>query len=288
MKLGFATDIHLDHIKVHRGRPDQIDYSKITRIGKALTRDVDALVIGGDISTGNQLKDHLTAFLAETSCPVYFVLGNHDMWLAHEDKIWEDAKSFEGCLDALDVVELDSETALVGLSGWYDTRAGNIFNPGIIMPEFETTTRLMGKGPIRAFRQLIWPPELLHETHQICQNWADEQTKAFLPKLEKAAKKYLKVFVVTHVPPWVDVCWSENGQLSRDCSPEWLPWSVNVNLGLQIESLAEEFPEVQFQVLSGHTHGEGTYDVASNLKAYSGKAKYGMPNLSMIFDTGES
>lgn len=285
MLLGFATDIHLDHVKAHKGKPGQVDYSKICRVAKAMTKEVDALVLGGDLSTGHQLKDHLGAFLKGAQCPVYFVLGNHDMWCLHEDKIWEVAKGFEGSLDFQDVVELDEETALVGVSGWYDTRAGNVFSPGIIMPEFETTTRLMGKGPIRAFRHQIWAPETLHEVHAICKNWADEQTKAFLPKLEKAAQSYRRVFVVTHVPPWIDVCWSENGKLSRDCSPEWLPWSVNVGLGMQIEALAEDFPEVQFRVLSGHTHGEGTFNVAWNVRAYSGKAKYGMPRLAKVFDT---
>jgi predicted phosphohydrolase len=289
MKLGFATDIHLDHIKVHRGTPNQIDLSKITRVGQALTKGVDALVLGGDLSVGHLLKEHMAAFLKKAECPVYFVLGNHDMWCAHEDQIWEDAKSFEGsALDFMDYVELDSETALVGVSGWYDTRAGNLHQPGIIMPEFELTTRLMNKGPIKAFRHLIWPPERLHEVHQICKNWADEQTKKFLPKLEMAAKKYRKVFVVTHIPPWVEVCWSEGGRLSRDCSPEWLPWSVNVGLGMQLEALAEDYPEVQFRVLSGHTHGEGVSDIAWNIRAYSGKAQYKQPKMARVFDTEDT
>jgi predicted phosphohydrolase len=291
MKLGFATDIHLDHIRVRRGRPNEVDLSKITRVGRNLTKGLDALVVGGDISTGHQLQDHFGAFLEGATCPVYFVLGNHDFWCLLEDSVWETAESFDGALDFLDVVELDEETALVGVSGWYDTRAGNVFEPGIIMPEFETTTRLSGLGPVtlplNGKARVYWLPEKLHEAHNACKNWADEQTSAFLPKLEKAARGYRKVFVVTHVPPWIEACWGEGGRLSRDCSPEWLPWSVNVNLGLQIEALAEEFPGVEFKVLSGHTHGEGEAAISPNVWSYSGKAQYKMPTLARVFDTEE-
>lgn len=277
MRLGFTTDIHLDHVKASK------DHAKQHRCGKELTKDVDVIVVGGDISVGKLLAEHLQAFLAGASCPVYFVLGNHDFWLLHEDQVWNAAKSFPGSLDFLNVVELDSETALVGLSGWYDTRAGNCFQPGIVMPELQTTTRLIGLGPIQVNRKLIWPPELLHEVHTVCKNWADEQTQRFMPKLEAAAEKYQKVFIVTHIPPWIESCWGPPG-LSRDVSPEWLPWSVNVGLGMRIESLAEDYPHVQFQVLSGHTHGEGETIILPNLKAFSGKATYKQPSMARIFD----
>lgn len=285
MRLGFATDIHLDHIKATH------DLGKQKRVGAELTKHVDALVVGGDISVGKYLEAHLGAFLEGAACPVYFVLGNHDFWLMHEDSIWGIAKSFEGSLDFSGPVELTPDTALVGVSGWYDTRAGDWMSPGIIMPEFQTTTRLMNLGPVQVGRnQLVWPPELKHEMHRVCQAWADEQTAKFMPKLEEAAEKYRKVFIVTHIPPWVESCWSPTGKrpcLSRDNSPEWLPWSVNVGLGMKIEALAEDYPDIQFQVLSGHTHGEGETKLDWNLRAFSGKASYGIPKLARVFEVEE-
>jgi predicted phosphohydrolase len=280
MRLGFATDIHLDHVKTTR------QFEKQKRVGRDLTKDVDLLVLGGDLSVGKLLQQHMQAFLEGATCPVYFVLGNHDFWLLPESRIWDIAKGLGGGLDFLDVVEVTPDTALVGLSGWYDTRAGNVFNPGIVMPEVETTTRLAGLGPVQQFKRLFWPPERIHELHNRCKAWSDEQTAKFMPKLKAAAEKYRKVFIVTHIPPWIESCWGPTG-LSRDVSPEWLPWSVNVGLGMHIEALAEEYPDVQFQVLSGHTHGEGETEVAWNLRAFSGKATYKQPSMARVFEVEE-
>jgi hypothetical protein len=51
--------------------------------------------------------------------------------------------------------------------------------------------------------------------------------------------------------------------------------------------LACEFPQVNFTVLCGHSHGEGFYSAATNLDVYTGRAQYGLPELAGVLRFGE-
>ncbi len=67
---------------------------------------------------------------------------------------------------------------------------------------------------------------------------------------------------------------------------DWLPWSVNAELGYRVQALAEDYPKVTFQVLTGHTHHYGEAEILPNLRAYAGKANYGDPQRVKIWDIG--
>ena len=69
MRLAWATDIHLDFLADEQVRA----------FAGALVADrPDAVILSGDLSHAEQLEHHLRLLAGATSCPIYFVLGNHD------------------------------------------------------------------------------------------------------------------------------------------------------------------------------------------------------------------
>jgi len=284
MLVGVANDIHLDHVK------DSVNGSKIKRVARDMSKGLDALILCGDLSVGHLLEAHMKAFQEGSSCPVYFVLGNHDFWCLDEESVWATAKSLPGALDFAGVVELSKDTCLVGVTGWYDTRAGSLIENTILMPELSLASMYEGLAPDklcinpweRTPSQRKYSYSLSFEKKlraaAVSRAFADTQTISFYKRLSEASSKdYKTIVIATHFPPWESVSLSPNGPES---SKEWLPWSCNINLGYTIESVAEENLKKQFIVLSGHTHNQNTAQIASNLKAISGKAKYKMPKLA--------
>lgn len=293
MKLGFVTDIHLDHVK------DSKDQQKHYRVGRNLSQQwgFDALVVTGDISARGKLEQHFDPYVKGIDRPVYFVLGNHDFWYTYEPSLWKNAREYDGFLDRGLIVELTSETALVGLTGWYDMQAGDFLTSDVIMPEMQAMPRFQGTGPniemerdsfSRRRRPVVkdWPYERRVELYRRCREFAADQARDFLPTLEKAAQGYSRVVIGTHFPPFENACWGPKGTLSLDDPDnyDWVPYSVNFTLGHKILALAEDHPQVEFLVLSGHTHYPGEAQVAPNVRAVSGQASYGQPDRIRVFD----
>jgi len=70
MKLIWLSDIHLEF---------PTDKVVRTFIARVAGEKPDAILITGDISNAVRIKYHL-GLLATLSCPIYFVLGNHDFY----------------------------------------------------------------------------------------------------------------------------------------------------------------------------------------------------------------
>lgn len=263
MKLGIATDIHLDVLSRH----DRPDYLHQREVGVRLARGHDALIVTGDISTGNRFESHFRAFCDGAQIPVYFVLGNHDFWDAPESVVRSTAAKFEGCLDRGVVVELTPEVALVGRSGWYDTLSGNPFSSGIHPQDWDRTERLKDCWRV---------PHLLFKA---CQRWSEEEAEKASHVLELAAQGHQEVLFATHFPCFREACFGPDGRLD-DGSSGWWPWSINTTMGHAIRDVAKKYPDTLFTVLTGHTHGSGTAEITTNIVCYAGRAKYGYPDLA--------
>lgn len=267
MKLGFATDIHLDAWCLPN--VDKKGYPEQRRRGALLAADQDALVIGGDISTGEKFKDHFTAFCEGAKIPVYFVLGNHDFWDAPESVVRATASTFPGYLDRGEVVELTPRVGLVGRSGWYDTLSGHPNESRIAVDDWHKASRLVPHHSSR----------IPHMLHKACQRWSEEETDKAIPVLEHAAKGYQQVFLVTHFPVFRGACFAPDGTLDIP-DRGWWPWSINTTFGHAIRDVTDRYPHVDFTVLTGHTHGGGKAQVAPNLTVVAGRAQYGNPQLA--------
>lgn len=259
MKLGFATDIHLDAdgFRLLTGYPDQ------RAAGERLAADHDALVVTGDISTGEHFEAHFRAFCEGAKIPVYFVLGNHDFYDAPESVVRATAAAFPGYLDGSHIIELSPRVALVGRTGWYDTLSGcpSTFRAqGDSIKDWKRIERLVDCWRI---------PQLLERT---CIKWSEEETEKAVPLLEAAARGYQEVFFATHFPCFTAACFAPDGG--------WWPWSINTTMGVALRKVVDRFPNTDFTFLSGHTHRGGRKQLGPNLLCVAGQATYGYPRLA--------
>jgi Icc protein len=280
-KLCWTTDIHLDHLTeflpLKVGQPNVSRQRTLSKsqveafCTKIRAHKPDSVVITGDISTAEHIEQHLDHLgQCLDGIPVRFVLGNHDYYNGSitevRKRIWKGFQSTQGVgwLNALGVVELTPDTALVGHDGWYDGVYSDWFKSKLMMNEYFLTTE---------FR--FQPPALLHAK---LRELANECAIHIRKHVREAAKKYKTVIFATHVPPFRENSRAPDFQLS---DVDWLP---NMSSGLAGEALldvAREFPGVEFLCLSGHTHTPWKEQYQPNLHCWTGKAVYGKPESSI-------
>lgn len=265
MKLCWLTDVHFDFLDP---KDSPFDFGQIIHRGI----DCDAAVITGDIGDSNSFAEALKEFAEGLKKPVYFVLGNHDYYgsdfkstrnkalkLHSEDNhlVW---------LDEAEVIKLSHDTALVGHEGWYDAHFGDPVNTRVWMQDFSL---------IEDFRVLDYKSDIIDSLRQLGQAAAD----FIRPSVHEALSQYKFVFFASHYPPFRESCW-HRGEISND---EWLPYFTCKAMGEMLLEAAKTYPGSEITVLCGHTHGEGYVKMRDNLEVYTGKAKYGRPDIAGMF-----
>src|SRR3954462_5685103 len=116
MKLAWLTDIHLNFVP-----PAGLDAFFETLVAPS----PDTVVISGDIGEAPDVAWRLRDFAIRVSCPIYFVLGNHDFYRGSfagvREKIQATCTSipspkYRSTADG--VVQLTDRTGLLGHDGW--------------------------------------------------------------------------------------------------------------------------------------------------------------------------
>src|SRR5262245_52421269 len=121
-RVGWLTDIHLNFV------PDGAVEGFLASVAQAR---LDALLVSGDIAEAPDVLGYLTRMHDRLSCPVYFVLGNHDYYFGSIAQVRQQVTKF--CrttpgmiwLNASDPLELTTSIGLVGHDGWADARLGD-------------------------------------------------------------------------------------------------------------------------------------------------------------------
>lgn len=267
MKLSWVTDLHVGNLG--RGTPQLHEFlDTVTR------EKPDAIVITGDISISYNLCTDLGLIRDYVDPPVYFVLGNHDLWYGSIKSTHGEVG--ERCMDRgltwlhrAGVVPLTDTVALVGADGWYDGRAGNYGSSGF---------RLNDMNLIHDFKTLTKDQAL-----GLMQKLADTSTRMVIDKAEMAISEgFREVFIATHVPPFVEA----SNYRGRPSEREAWPFYVNRWMGEELTELATANPEVEFTVLAGHTHSRGRHVPVPNLVCHVGPSQYGAPCISKVFEYG--
>lgn len=271
MKIAWFTDIHLDCVDNLR--------DTITRL-KLEAKSSEIVVITGDISVGTSVVQHLKQLENALNKPIYFVMGNHDYYFSNiletRKKVTEACRhySFAKYLGSIPYIKLNNSTALIGSDGWYDGINGNVDDSEIIMndwikiADFSPAVRptVMGKSLDKGI--------ILQIARAIC--------KASVAHVFKGIKSTVDNFdhliIATHFPPFVESYRKEKFE-SID-SELVIPWYTSRMMGEMLLSAAKTYPNTQFTVLSGHTHGHFTGDILPNLHAKVGKSQYGAPQIA--------
>ena len=276
MRLAWATDIHLDFLADEQVRA----------FAGALVADrPDAVILSGDLSHAEQLEHHLRLLLQGTSCPIYFVLGNHDYYGSSIAAVRQAVGELCGrrarlrWLPACGVVTLSEKTALVGCDGWADARLGapattRVFlNDFIHIEELVATLDPAARADPSRLRELD-RGALHRELHAL----GDAEAARCRELVSAALATHEQVLVVTHVPPFAEACWHEG----RHSDAEWLPYFTCAAVGEVLRELALAHPQRALTVLCGHTHGAGEAQIEANLRVLTGGAEYRRPRLQRV------
>ena len=260
MKLLWLTDVHFDFLS------SQQRAAFLVRLAELAPQ---AVLLGGDLSTAPRLTDDLKAIGSALRVPIYFVLGNHDFYYGSIEKIRRQVRRLSGqgrnlCwLGDTGCVPLTNEVALVGHGCWGDGRAGDYWRSSLELTDFVVIEEF--KGLDRSERLLL------------LNRLGDEAADHLGRFCREAAGSYQRVLVLTHVTPFYETCLHEGRT-----DPEGLPYFCCQRVGEVLTEVASEFPEVEFSVLSGHTHSSAYGQIQPNLKSLVQGARYYEPNFELL------
>ncbi|HUY89858.1 MAG TPA: metallophosphoesterase [Pirellulales bacterium] len=262
-RVAWLTDIHLNFLSPEESR---------VFLDNVAAAEPDAVLIGGDIAEAPDVSQKLETIARSLTCPVYFVLGNHDFYFGSIRQVREDV--VQVCrqaphlvwLTAAEAIELTPTVGLCGHDGWADARLGDYERSLVMMNDYRLIEELAGVG--KAAR---WP--LLRALGDA----AAEHVRRVLPK---ALDRYPHVVFLTHVPPLREACWYQ-GQISSD---EWLPHFTCLAVGQALVEIMRQRPERKLTVLCGHTHSSGETWPLPNVRILTGSAEYGRPEIQQMFE----
>ena len=265
MKLVWLTDIHLNFIDEYAR---QIFYQKI------IDTHCHAVLISGDIAEAPSVSTLMKEMAAQLKIPIYFILGNHDYYRGQVTEVREAMSDLTKSqkllywLPASGMQRLNENTLLIGQDGWADGRFGDYQNSRVILNDSRMIADLFQET-------IIGKDQLLEKMQQL----ADADAERLHHDLKLAVSQNpKKIIVLTHVPPFKEAC-MHLGKMSDD---DWLPYFSSKVTGDVLMQVAKESAQIEFLVLSGHTHSEAYYQPLNNLCVKAGKAEYYRPEVQEI------
>lgn len=265
-RLAWLTDVHFNFCKEEQ----------VEALGREVRDVSDCCVISGDIAESACLVKWLTLFQASTEKPVYFVLGNHDLYgsYAFYTRALVRGKPNLHHLDALAPVKLD-DSGLVGVDGWYDLRAGNPATPVVLNDKFHVKDFL--DEPADGWYSATPKPH--EKAVALCREWADTAARNAAIMLTSTAMMTNHVILATHVPPFPEAAGSDY---------DYLPYYCNTRMGEELLAcymkLKESQPRLTLTVLCGHSHRGRVYWPTEGFTVLTGEAEYGMPKIQQVFE----
>lgn len=256
MRLAWVTDPHLEWINETLDRfLDELAHSK-----------TEGVIISGDISFSKKIKYYLRR-LSELPMPVYFVLGNHDIYDSNFEQVYQtvrkSVKDYQNIMWLTEAppIQLTEDTYLIGHDGWADGRAGIGSNSGFLINDYRLIHDFSGMS--------------INEVFNMMRERADVASVRLNNQIRSIGKKH--IIVVTHAPPFMQAC-LYNGRVSDE---NYLPHFSNIGLGQTLEAITNEVG-ASITVLCGHTHEEANISINNRITVRVGKALYGRPSFTTL------
>jgi Icc protein len=261
-KLAWITDVHFDSCS----NADKAILALSERVKKL---GVDGLLVTGDITVASQLVYTLSAMERVLQFPIYYILGNHDVWFSSFENVHKQMRELSGLspflkwLPNVSYTPLSEATCVIGHDGWYDALLGDPMNTNMALNDWNHIIEFRNVGGM-ANRAAV-----VAESRKLSHKAASYVMTA----IKGATRYYKSIVILTHVPPWAEASW--NG--SAPATNQSLPFYTSKMMGDMLRDAAKSFPSVSFTVLCGHSHTKRTYQVTSNMICHCGEAEYGSP-----------
>ncbi len=266
MKLTWLTDIHLNFVDSEM---------RMRFYQKLLKTPGDVILITGDIAEAPSVSDMLREMAGKINKLIYFVLGNHDYYRGQIDDVRKemvDLTQTEKLLYWLPAVGpqyLGDDIVLLGEDGWADGRYGDYVNSRISINDSRMIADLYHS-------KILGKYHLLEKMQQLADRDANQLQVNLINAIMKRKPK--KIIILTHVPPFKEVCLYEE-EISSD---DFLPFFASKASGDVLIETAKENAGIEFLVLCGHTHSKAYWQPCDNLTVKVGMAEYIKPEIQEV------
>ncbi len=240
----WLTDLHID-FKSNSALDDFL--KKISLV------ESDGICITGDIGENGKSISFIKKLSKTTNIPIYFVLGNHDFYGFRIDEFQtevhltfiNDSNIFY--LNSYDHIPLSDCTAIIGIDNWYDLSKGDFFASTVTPKDFNEILTFSNLSKEKIF--------------SFIQNYSHKLVDQLSKKLTNIFADFSKAILLTHVPPFREVCLYNNIVADEN----WAPFFAHGYLGDFLTTFMAKNPDKSLTVLSGHTHHVANYSPACNL-----------------------
>jgi len=266
-QFAWATDCHLDHLGD--------DNQHLIKFAESLIKsNPTGVFLTGDISVARKLVFHLSAIEKVVQRPIYVVLGNHDYYgssIEHVRKMMRELTNvspFIRYMPTMPYFSLTQATGIVGHDGWYDGYIGDWQNSSFNMTDW---TAIHDFLPVNGAKSTIvgLARKLAHEGVLHMQNG-----------IKQAVKYHKHIVVLTHYPPFAEAHVHEGHPGEQSV----MPFFTSKMCGDMLMAASKAYPNVNFNVFAGHTHGKVDLKITPNLSVHVGAATYGKPELQGLVD----
>jgi predicted phosphohydrolase len=262
VSIAWLSDCHLD-----RAAPHAIDHFHATLRSAA----PQAVIVTGDLSNASRLVADLMALADAAGATIYHVLGNHDYYGSSIGNVRDAVLALAAqrpdiqWLPPAGPVRLNDATLLVGVDGWADGRYGEPLRTPLVLNDDRLIAEVAAQEG-RAAKLLV--KRIL----------ADADARRLGTLLERAADEApTRIVVATHVPPFIEAL----APGSRESHPDWHPLLVSRATGDVLRAFALAHPDIELDVLAGHSHRACEAHITPNLRVRVAAARYGAPQVAI-------
>jgi predicted phosphohydrolase len=247
MRIAITADLHYGHNRLGD------EATQLLR-EHLLGQPPDLFLLGGDIGT----DDHFAAclqFFRDLPCPKALIPGNHDLWVAADDRRGDSLDLYEQrlpqlCamhgyhyLDRAPLILTDANLAIVGSINWYDY-SWSLDRLKAEVPDWQwhLDHKAFTRGRHNDARFIRWNTDDAGFTRQVVAVFERQLTQA-LAQVEHA-------IVMTHHPAFRGIGFPRPAQAQGLDALLWEALSGNLSMEAVLEKHAERVP----LIFSGHTH----------------------------------
>jgi len=250
-KYLWLTDIHLNFLKA----PARRQFFQSLKL-----KNPHGIFLSGDIATGQTVANLLEELGRYLNLPIYFVLGNHDLWNSSSAQVKQELAQLPSNLIYLshsDPIALTEKVGLIGHDGFCDARWKE--------PKFPLVFA-MDWFFIKDFRNLS-----LKEKYALMRDWASESATQVGLRLRKALEVFEEVIMISHFP-----LLPENN-LSKWLVDFWKPYNSSKTMFETLKAIMKDYPNKKLTLYCGHSHKESNTEIAPNIVMRVGGAELGNP-----------